>query len=470
MPTLQRQSTDILSDLRIPSEFTAYEKIAEVETLRRLEEWKARAQEALQELREMLVRLEGTDTSQEIKEGNSDDRNRSGQSKRVRDDAAVIQAVAPFAEEELGVSSTPWTTPSSRAHAQAILAPYDTLPAPLALELLTLVKPIFAKNLHPRLHPETARALARPAGGDAATQDYFEAQEWKKCPGIGGLLAWILTRMEAEAYERAWPLVIPPMMAFIDDYEPHHKLAGVRIVARMLERVPPELLRRTGLDALLNNSLSSAFRSLHSDHTPDLLRATVPTLLLLTDKSTSPATETRAERLSAIIGDGLIGTVWTYAYRDPETLAAATEMVAVVVQRIGIGAARWLKAIIPQLTHALAASANVGIDAGLPTVPMSRLLQVASAQTLAIVVEVCAPRMGRWRYTILDGVGRCWISLEDRLREGEKEGPEEDVLRIALKGVVKNLQAACEETTKDLVELCVFDDHLFAGLLPSTEA
>lgn len=40
-------------------------------------------------------------------------------------------------------------------------------------------------------------------------------------------------------------------MTFLDDYEVHHKLRGIEIVSEMLDRVPKNLLKRTGVDGLL---------------------------------------------------------------------------------------------------------------------------------------------------------------------------------------------------------------------------
>ena len=42
-------------------------------------------------------------------------------------------------------------------------------------------------------------------------------------------------------------------MSFLDDYQVHYKLLGVRLVADMLTRVPPHLLLRTGVDTLIFN-------------------------------------------------------------------------------------------------------------------------------------------------------------------------------------------------------------------------
>lgn len=40
-------------------------------------------------------------------------------------------------------------------------------------------------------------------------------------------------------------------MTLLDDYEIAYKLRGVAIVSRMLKTVPPDLLRRTGVDELI---------------------------------------------------------------------------------------------------------------------------------------------------------------------------------------------------------------------------
>jgi hypothetical protein len=40
-------------------------------------------------------------------------------------------------------------------------------------------------------------------------------------------------------------------MTLLDDYEAAYKLRGIAIVSRMLKTVPPDLLRRTGIDDLI---------------------------------------------------------------------------------------------------------------------------------------------------------------------------------------------------------------------------
>ena len=53
--------------------------------------------------------------------------------------------------------------------------------------------------------------------------------------------------------ESLWPLLVPPLMTLVDDYEPAFKLRGILAMADVLERVSASLLKRTGLDVLLLN-------------------------------------------------------------------------------------------------------------------------------------------------------------------------------------------------------------------------
>jgi len=115
-------------------------------------------------------------------------------------------------------------------------------------------------------------------------------------------------------------------------------------------------------------SLSGTFNQLRDPLTPSLIRAAVPTTLKLIDLISPPSQAplpptsafpsndrtiikssartdpaTRYERLSTLLGSCLIGTVFMYAYDDPETILAATDMLPPVLTHLGIGAARWLK-------------------------------------------------------------------------------------------------------------------------------
>jgi hypothetical protein len=62
---------------------------------------------------------------------------------------------------------------------------------------------------------------------------------------------FLTSTMQANTYESVWHLILPPVMTFLDDFQASYKLQGVRLVSDLLSRVPPELLKRTGVDGLL---------------------------------------------------------------------------------------------------------------------------------------------------------------------------------------------------------------------------
>lgn len=152
---------------------------------------------------------------------------------------------------------------------EEILSVFEEPSAPLLRQVLSHnVKPVFQSNPHPSLNLTTGRRLTRPAGGPMASQDFYEGQSWKAHPGVSNVLSWcvrhtsvrvmflcysplLIERWQGSIYDDLWHLIIPPVMALLDDYQAVQKLKGVKIVSEMLKNVPKELLKRTGVETLL---------------------------------------------------------------------------------------------------------------------------------------------------------------------------------------------------------------------------
>ena len=62
--------------------------------------------------------------------------------------------------------------------------------------------------------------------------------------------------------------------------------------------------------------------------------------------------------------------------------------------------------MIPQFIHCLIQD-EVEID-GKPT-----SLQLTALKSLIITINVCKPRLGRWKDRILEGVGKAWVIVND---------------------------------------------------------
>ncbi|KAG1859001.1 hypothetical protein DFJ58DRAFT_726458 [Suillus subalutaceus] len=464
---------NLLTALAIPQEFSRFDKLTDEQILAQLIRWKNGVSTSLTNLRDLLATRHGI------------------QSLPVDEQADIAASVAVFD------SPDEWIADGVSSLALSILGPLtepDIPPLVLTRILTHHIKPAFAANPHPRLNLQTGRKLPRPAD----TQDAYEGQVWKTRIGTENVLGWCLRNIEASTYESVWHLILPPVMTYLDDFEAPYKLRGVQLVSDLLSRVPPELLKRTGVDGLLFTSLSGTFNHLRDPFTPDLIRAAVPTTLHLIDltsppslaplpptsgfpsksrtmvkSGTSPANPaTRYEHLSTLLGSCLIGTVFLYAYADPEAILAATDMLPLVLTHIGIGAARWLKALIPQLTHALLPPAVPSLTRPLD---VDLKLKVSSLRALCTCIETCAPRMYLWKCNIIDATGRAWASAMDientQLADETGASSLELEYRALLQMTCIKLAAACPSIIQEeYQQLITFDSALFDGLVGSSSS
>ncbi|KAF8529111.1 hypothetical protein BU17DRAFT_80296 [Hysterangium stoloniferum] len=328
------------------------------------------------------------------------------------------------------------------------------LPSP-TLEVITCVlskhvKPCFSKTPHSLLNPSTGRKRSRPAGGPSAILDFYENQEWKAYPGIAALLLWCLNCTEGREYEYIWHLVIPPIMTLLDDYESYYKLDGVKVVCELLNHAPPELLKRTGVDGLLMTSLKTALLHLHSPLTPQIILAAVPAHLQLINLTTASGSKVRFDQLCTLLGEGIIGGIWMYAYQEWETLEASMVAARDVVRNLGVGTTRYLKALVSQLMLNIASLSQ----------QHQLSMQLASLGLLEVIICVCKSRIDNWTGLILGGVARLWVNLEDSDFVNKQ-----DVQR-AIQKVTYVLGEACPSVVlNEYDRLLTCDSSMFQGLL-----
>ena len=82
-----------------------------------------------------------------------------------------------------------------------------------------------------------------------------------------------------------WPLLIPPLLALIDDSSIEYKIKGCNFLAIFLQRCPSLLLERTGLGEIFENAVKPCLMSLPSlteeAQSLQMLRAAYPALISL---------------------------------------------------------------------------------------------------------------------------------------------------------------------------------------------
>ena len=84
------------------------------------------------------------------------------------------------------------------------------------------------------------------------------------------------------------------------------------------------------------------------------------------------------------------------------TAASTNEEAVVFVARMANVRSRARQPLVAQLVHILLPA---------PESPATPALQLASLRALDVVIAACAPRMPRWKGTVLDGLCRRWVQL-----------------------------------------------------------
>ena len=145
--------------------------------------------------------------------------------------------------------------------------------------------------------------------------------------------------------------------------------------------------------------------------------------MTLVECTTSPASDKRFDQLWTLLGDGIIETIWFYGYEQADTLQATLDVLPVLIRALGMGTTRYLKvctlgdeallmsahgflsllqSLVTQLVHPLLP---------VPENPASAPFHRSSVRALVVVMEECAPRITKWKDTILNGLCRCWVTL-----------------------------------------------------------
>lgn len=327
---------------------------------------------------------------------------------------AMSMPTGPWMKDALDVVMA-WQlrTPGQTEPAAAVeeVKKHGELAFSLAQHFLKLtICPLFQKSKpttltdNARIHKTTTTARNHPHH----TDDEF-TKPWKHASNYNVLLllGWSVKNISETAVRQLWPLVIPPVLTLIDDWETKYKRLGCQLLNTTLLKTQPLLLQQTGLSPVFEEALAPALTYipplLKDEEASTLLPDVYQTLITLAEKSYNNSKDTsRADALDVIIRKGII-----YGYAHASEFPAVTnvllQQLSILTNKLGILSVKHLKFVIPMLVEVLSSSHATG---------RPDLLHNASV-CLHSVLRNCWPRIFAYHGDILKGITLCWLNLED---------------------------------------------------------
>lgn len=280
----------------------------------------------------------------------------------------------------------------------------------------------------------------------------------------------IFNRFQANDISRLeshFPLLVPPILALIDDETNPHKADGCTLLTHLLhpiQQAKSDILKRTNLSSVFIDAIKPCLLSLPTI-TPEadsirLLGTAYPTLFLLLKTSYLPKDkQTYTAELTKVLRENLISSFHHISTMTPSSGTQSTlssfphpRLSTLLLNKIhdilfdlAVHTTKYLQEIIPLIYSTLSNPFGTAYPP---------LLLAGVAVTRAVILNA-HPRIWRWRGEILGAVAACWINVVDEeVAERGKEGEKEDLtkLKMQLKGVVYLLRMALQNPDEEVAE------------------
>ncbi|KAF2664864.1 poly A polymerase C-terminal region-like protein [Microthyrium microscopicum] len=251
------------------------------------------------------------------------------------------------------------------------------------------------------------------------------------------LLLWVCKSLDHECVEREWGVLIPPVLTVLDDTDVEIKTRGCQLLQNLLLNTPSDLLKRTGLVPVFEESLLSCTSYLPT-LTPEkesitILNAAFPALIALADAAypISPEQTHSPPKVKFLLKVLRQAFFAGYKHAGENIRVAETLLINLVplLRALGIDSVIHLKDLVPILSDLLDD----------PFGPASPALMTAGLKASAELIQVARPRIGYYRGSILKGLTGLWLRLDE---DKGLEQSETDSLRERLRDVFAALDDA----------------------------
>ncbi|KAE8400909.1 hypothetical protein BDV37DRAFT_274040 [Aspergillus pseudonomiae] len=363
--------------------------------------------------------------------------------------ADVVIALASFSSTE-----DAWTTQEAFTCATTLLDAFASATATnpemntkfwsvIERILKDRIRPLFAKtrnpaitsagrkNFHPVPLPRFDASILDPETKPWKIQDIYATT----------VLSWIIQQYKPTNQinlEAHFPLLVPPILALIDDDTTAIKTQGCNLLRKLLtpiQETQSPILHRTNLTSVFEDALKPCLLSLPTI-TPEpesisLLKEAYPALLTLqkTTYTNTPSSQTQTQsnklatyisRLTTTLRENLIPSFHHISSTSPTSLSPdlasfpyprlstlLLEQVVTVLGELGIHTTKFLREIVPLVHDTLANPFGTAYPP----------LLLGGVEVARVVVLNAHPRVWMWRGEILGAVCACWLHVCEEERE-----------------------------------------------------
>ncbi|KAM0717596.1 hypothetical protein Q7P37_007448 [Cladosporium fusiforme] len=318
---------------------------------------------------------------------------------------------------------------------------HGELTSALASHFLKLtIRPLFAKAKPDSVTEQGRKKAATGLPAKITSEDERVTKPWKgeKDAFALVLLKWVVSNsLDEKSTERLWPLLVPPILTLVDDWEIAHKRLGAELLHSLLRATSPQLLSRTGLGPVFEEALMPCLTYLPSlTPEPDsvaILSTAYPALFTLTksrfpfpspDKTEDTHRRDRVKALDNILRKGILHA-YAHSGQYPGVTRVLFTNLVPLLNDLGIDSVKHLQFILPMLAESLTQAAKT---------KQSDLL-LASLRALQAVILNGWPRMPEYRVEMLKALTVSWLILQEAA--GNQPG-------------LKDVEAAMVETVRVL--------------------
>ncbi|KAI1635608.1 hypothetical protein F4809DRAFT_663900 [Biscogniauxia mediterranea] len=306
---------------------------------------------------------------------------------------------------------------------------------------------------------EPARYRYVGAGSDPAAKPWMHARRYAVT-----VFEWAVENADTSLIKSHWPLFTPVLLALLDEPGTGVKLRGLRALRAFWARLPPGLMRDTGLAPVFEQAVFPAVLNLPSltpeDESVSLLAAAYPALfdmagVVVVERGEKEAEMTQAKTkkigdfteeqralVDRIVREGIM-TGYHHAKEHVRLVGLLCEELRCLVDGIGILAVKYLKDFIPMTSEILT-------DPFGTKHPPSLL---AAVQLLQAILRSCWPRIPGRENEIIKTLMLCWLNIDDDEEAFPGDGqPSPADLKAELTKTAQMLSAIMKAARVDMSE------------------